>query len=229
MNYAIILSGGIGARMNTNGFPKQYISVNNKPIIVYTLEKFEINNHIDSIIIVAAKEWQGEIKKWCEQYKILKFVRFALPGETRQESVLHGLEACGDCSEDDNVIIHDSVRPLVNDSIITNCINALNTYDGSMPAVPVNDTVYLSDNGTDISSLIDRSKLFAGQSPEAYKLKKYYEINKIASKEELNKTRGSSELAFNHGLKVKIIQGDYGNFKITTPTDLQRFKSIIGE
>ena len=230
MNYAVILSGGIGTRMRDDGFPKQYIKVKNKPILIYTLEKFETCEAIDEIIVVAAKEWSDTIYNWKNTYGISKLQSVTCGGETRQESILNGLKVCvGDQRNmQDNVIIHDAVRPLVSTALITSCLNTLDDYDGCMPILPLNDTVYMSTNGTEISQLLDRSLLFAGQAPEAFRLWKYYEINCNTDIEELKKIRGTTELAYKNDLKIKLVKGEDTNFKLTTPADLQRFEMIIG-
>lgn len=230
MNYAVILSGGIGTRMRDDGFPKQYIKIQNKPILIYTLEKFENCDAIDKIIVVAAKEWADTIYNWKNTYGISKLQNVTCGGETRQESILNGLKVCVGTHHNmqDNVIIHDAVRPLVSTALITSCLNALDDYEGCMPILPLNDTVYMSTNGTEISQLLDRSQLFAGQAPEAFRLWKYYEINCNTDIEELKKIRGTTELAYKNDLKIKLVNGDDSNFKLTTPADLQRFEMIIG-
>lgn len=159
MNYAIILSGGIGSRMKTEGFPKQYIEVANKPILIYTLEVFENCSDVDKIVIVAADQWKEAIIHWLEEYRITKVVNIALPGSSRQESILSGLEACMCDSENDDycVIIHDAVRPCVSEELIRNCLQACNEHEGCMPVIPVTDTVYQSMDGKSIFSLLDRS------------------------------------------------------------------------
>ncbi len=229
MNIAVILSGGTGSRMRTDGFPKQYIEVNGKPILLYTLEKFDTCPCIDKIIVVADVNWHNAITQWTQQSKLEKFAGFALPGSSRQESIFHGLQACMALSQkdDDCVIIHDGVRPLVSHSLIEACFRELDTYDGCMPVLAVTDTVYYSEDSHTITSLLDRNKLFAGQSPEAFRLKKYYAINEAASPEELANIRGTTEIAYQNGHKISLIPGEYSNFKLTTPTDLDRFKAML--
>lgn len=231
MNFAIILSGGIGSRMRKDGFPKQYIKINNKPILLYTVEKFEKVECIDKIIIVADECWYKEIKGWFEKFNTgFKFSGFAKPGTSRQGSILNGLEKCKEMSTNafDKVIIHDGVRPCVSKDLIKSCINACDDYDGCMPVIPVTDTTYYSEDGEEITNLLDRNKLFAGQAPEAFKLDKYYKINKSVSCEEIENTKGTTEIAYKHGLKIRLIPGDYANFKLTVPTDLDRFKTVLG-
>lgn len=231
MNFAIILSGGIGTRMRSDGFPKQYLEVLGKPILAYTLEAFESSNSVDKIIIVADSIWQLKIVTWLKLYNIKKFEVFAEPGKSRQGSILNGLKECIKLkkTETDNVIIHDAVRPLVSSFLIQNCFNQLDEYDGCMPVLPVVDTIYYSDNGVTISNLLNRNCLYLGQSPEAFNLKKYYEINKELSHKELNDIKGSTEIAFKNNLNISLIEGDPQNYKLTTPTDLKRFENDIGQ
>lgn len=154
---------------------------------------------------------------------------FLLNGKTRQHSILNGLKAAISISGnvDDIVIIHDAVRPLVSDRIIEACIEAIGDYDGAMPAVKVKDTIYQSHNGMTIDSLLNRSELYAGQSPEAYFLLKYYAIHQQVTEEQLSDITGSSVIAIQQGLRVKIISGEEQNFKITTIEDLKQFEQII--
>ena len=194
MNYAIILSGGIGTRMRRPDCPKQYIDVGGRPILMYTVETFQNNPDVDRIVIVAADEWRPSIRKWMEKEKVTKFESFADPGKTRQESFLSGLEACmlTSKSEKDGVIIHEAVRPL------------------------------------HLSGLADRSVLFAGQSPESFRLWKFTEVNRKTDLQTLRSIRGASELAFMNGLDMYLIRGEDNNFKITTGADLDRFRGILG-
>ena len=229
MNYAVILSGGVGSRMRQDGFPKQYIEIYGKPILIYTLERFNNNALVDKIIIVAAEQWREKIFEWIDIYGINKFVEIANAGNTRQESILNVLEVCAKYSVEssDNVIIHDAVRPLLSDLLISKCLSALKNSEGCMPVLPINDTVYQSLNGNEITNLLDRKTLFAGQAPEAFHLHRYLEINRFATKTELANIRGSSEIAYKNGLDVTLIAGEEMNFKLTTPVDLERFKAIL--
>lgn len=229
MNYAVILSGGIGSRMRADGYPKQYMHVAGKPILFYPLETFDKTECVDKIIIVANEVWQEDIRKWLDEYHIQKFDRFAEPGDSRQGSILNGLLACMETStsDKDKVIIHDGVRPLVSSALITECFRQLEEHDGCMPVISINDTVYQSFNGSSISTLLDRSTLFKGQSPESFHLKAFTELNRSVTKEELNATRGTSEIAFRHGMDVALIPGEDTNFKLTTPADMAQFESIV--
>lgn len=228
MNIAIILSGGVGSRMGLN-IPKQYVVVNGQPIISYCLQTFLCNEHTDAIVIGVADEWKEYVIEQMEKLHPAKPVFYAAPGETRQYSIFNALRVVKDqgYSDDSFVIIHDAARPLVCDELINRCYEACNRADGSMPVIAVKDTTYYSEDGKSITSLLDRSKLWAGQAPEAFVFGKYLQIHEKMSHEELLKINGSTEIAFRQGLKVEMVEGDPMNFKITTPEDLSNFESII--
>lgn len=230
MNIAIILSGGVGSRMGLN-IPKQYVVVNGQPIISYCLQTFLCNEHTDAIVIGVADEWKEYVMEQMEKLHPAKPVFYAAPGETRQYSIFNALRVVKDqgYSEDSIVIIHDGARPLVSDELINRCYEACVRADGSMPVIAVKDTMYYSEDGKSITSLLDRSKLWAGQAPEAFVFGKYLQIHENMSHEELLKINGSTEIAFKQGLKVEMVKGDPMNFKITTPEDLSNFESIINQ
>lgn len=230
MNKAIILAGGVGSRMKTQNRPKQYIEVNGRPIINYCLTTFQNHRDIDEIFVVADESWQDYITEWMKRDGITKFQGFAGAGKSRQHSIYNGLLACRDLSEtkeDDVVIIHDAARPFVTEEIISNCIKGATDYDGAMPVITVKDTVYCSKDGKNIHSLLERSELFAGQAPESFRFGKYMQIHESATEEELSNTRGSSEIAYKHGMEIHLFEGAERNFKITTMEDLTNFQAEL--
>ena len=228
MNIAIVLSGGIGSRMGLN-IPKQYVLVNNRPVISFCLQTFLEDKYTDAIVIVVADEWKKFVQDEVGVLKPQKIVMYAKPGETRQYSIFNALNVVKDnhYNDEDIVLIHDAARPLVSHALIARCYNGCSKVDGVMPVVPVKDTTYLSKDGKHICSLLDRSQLFCGQSPEAFRFGKYFEIHREMSREELLKINGSTEIAFKAGLDCQMIEGDPINFKITTPEDLASFESIV--
>lgn len=227
MNTAIILAGGVGSRMGVNK-PKQYLIVNEKPIIVYCLEIFEKHSEIDKIIIVVSDEWKDYVEENVKQYGISKVCGYAPAGETRQHSIYNGLKSTEENAPDTTVcIIHDAARPLVSDKIISDCIVGATEDDGAMPVITVKDTVYQSKDGKSIDHLLKRSELFAGQAPESFDFKKYLDIHNSVSDDEIASTAGSSEIAYRHGMKIRLVEGSERNFKITTVEDLETFETII--
>ena len=230
MNYAVVLSGGIGTRMHMGDFPKQYYKVKDKMILEYTLDVFEEFESVDEIIIVMADAWQEELGDYLRT-KYKKITGFALPGAVRQESILNGLEVCLEHSksDQDKVIIIDGVRPLVTGEMVKKCLDAVGEYDGSLLVVPATDTIYYSEDGKGLGKLLDRSKLYWGQSPEAFWLNQYYHAHDGKDHEFMCSMRGTTEIAYVAGMNICLIEGDPMNFKITTQADLKRFKLIMGE
>ncbi len=229
MNTAVILAGGVGSRMGVDR-PKQYLVVENKPIIVYCLEIFEKHNNIDRIVIVVSDEWKDYVIENVEKYNISKVCGYAPAGRTRQHSIFNGLKCTEEnASDTDVVIVHDAARPLVSDKIIDDCITGATEDDGAMPVISVKDTIYQSKDGKSIDKLLKRSELFAGQAPESFDFKKYLDIHKSVSDDEIAATAGSSEIAYRHGMKVRLVEGSERNFKITTIEDLETFETIVKE
>lgn len=230
MTFAIMLSGGTGQRMGTTiKIPKQYIETSGKPIVCRTLQVLQDSPKIDVIVIVAAKEWHGQIHAWNDLYGMTKDKAVVTGGDSRQESIFQGLKACARISlkDDDVVIIHDAVRPLVSEKLIEACLAPIPLHEGCMPVLPLKDTVYVSDDGKHIDQLLDRNLLYAGQAPEAFLLVPYFNAHQNASQQELHETKGSSEIAFKKGLDVCMIPGDEANFKITTTKDLEHYEAIL--
>jgi 2-C-methyl-D-erythritol 4-phosphate cytidylyltransferase len=229
MNTAVILAGGVGSRMGVDR-PKQYLVVENKPIIVYCLEIFEKHNNIDKIVIVVSDELKDYVIENVEKYNISKVCGYAPAGRTRQHSIYNGLKSTEEnASDTDVVIVHDAARPLVSDKIIDDCITGATEDDGAMPVISVKDTIYQSKDGKSIDKLLKRSELFAGQAPESFDFKKYLDIHNSVSDDEIAATAGSSEIAYRHGMKVRLVEGSERNFKITTIEDLETFETIVKE
>lgn len=228
MTDALILSGGVGSRMGLN-LPKQYLKFRGRPIISYSLEAFDRHPLIDRVIIVADTRWRDDIDQWIEEFKIHKFAGFADSGVTRQYSIISGLTEIEKLGGADKVIIHDAARPLVSDKLITSCLESLDGCDGVMPILPAKDTFYLLDEQGMASKLLPRLLLAAGQAPEAFNFRKYFDANMSLSHEEILKINGSSELALKCGLVVKTVPGDERNIKITTPNDFTLFEAYIEE
>lgn len=228
MNVALILSGGTGTRLGSD-IPKQYIKVGDKPIIGYCMECLAEYDGIDVIQVVAAPCWREEITKCLERYDInKKFKGFSLPGENRQLSILHGLEDIRSYADEESlVLIHDAARPLLSEKQISACLKGAIDHDGVLPVLPMKDTVYMSTDGKSIASLLNRNEIYAGQAPEVFLLGKYYEANKRLMPDEILKINGSTEPAIMAGMNIAMIPGDEGNFKITTQTDLDRFREIV--
>lgn len=220
---ALLLSGGTGTRMGVET-PKQYIEVKDKPIISYCLRTLLSHDGIDAVQIVADEMWHKIILKCLESRD--KFRGFSRPGKTRQLSIVNGLEDIRQyAGENDCVLIHDAARPLLSKTQISDCLDAVAAgHDGALPVLPMKDTVYYSEDGRAVTSLLERSRIFAGQAPEIFVLGKYYEANRNLLPEKILTINGSTEPAVMAGMDIAMIPGDEENFKITTRADLERFR-----
>ena len=227
MVIALVLSGGTGSRLGAD-LPKQYLHVQGRPILLYCMETLHKSPRIDAIQIVAAKEWQVEIENWLDEHGFTdKFRGFSLPGENRQLSIYNGLTDIRRFAQDDDlVLIHDAARPLLSPELIERCTEAIEGYEGVLPVLPMKDTVYYSEDGRQITSLLERKAVYAGQAPELFRLGAYYRANERLLPDGILRINGSTEPAVLAGMRIAMVPGDERNFKITTPADLERFRQI---
>lgn len=226
---ALILSGGTGKRLGSE-IPKQYIEVGGKPIIIYCLEAICASGDIDAFQIVADSAWENQIHEWMNKYDLIqKFHGFSVPGETRQLSICNGIKDIAEFSDDEDLVfIHDAARPFLTEDLISRCVVAAKGHDGVLPVLPMKDTVYLSEDGKSVSSLLDRKQVFAGQAPEVFVIGKYIEANrKLIQTGEIRKINGSTEPAIMDGMDITMIAGDESNIKITTMADLNHIKRML--
>lgn len=231
MNVALVLSGGIGVRLESD-IPKQYIRVGDRMVVTYCLGKFFAHPAIDAVQVVAEGQWRGQILNELDRLGICrgKLLGFSPPGVNRQMSVYHGLSDIRSKAGDDvAVLVHDAVRPCLLEGQISGCLEALKGHDGVMPVTLMKDAVYQSMDGRTVSGLLDRNRVFAGQAPEVYRMRPYYRANECLLPERILEINGSTEPAILAGLDVVMIQGDEGNFKITMLEDLKRFRRLVLE
>lgn len=228
MNIAIILSGGVGSRMDSS-IPKQYIEVRGKPVIWYCLNTFVEDDLTDAIVIGVADNWKDYVVDLVSTFRTAKPVLFSKPGETRQITIFNALKVIESCnySNDDIVIVHDAARPLVSHELIKKCYAECANAEAILPVIPVKDTLYRSMDGKSIDSLLDRNTIWAGQAPEAFRFGPYLEAHEHMTYKELLNINGSTEIAYKNGLDCKMIKGESMNFKITTQEDLSNFKMIV--
>lgn len=224
MNIALILAAGKGTRLG-NKTPKQFLKVDNKPIFIYPLEAFNNCKNIDSILVVANKEYFSFVKENVEAYGINKYRGLIQGGETRQESVRNGLDYLSSVASDDDVIlIHDSARAMVSEDIINANIAAMKKYDAVTTAIQASDTIVRSKDGKDIENALNRSELYLVQTPQTFRFKTIKEAHEKAIN---SNSTDDSQLVRELGIEVGIVPGDRNNFKITTIDDLNSFKKII--
>lgn len=231
MNIAIILAGGSGSRMGMVDRPKQFIDIYGKPVIIHTLEAFEINEKIDAICVVCIKEWQDDLSLWLKEYDIRKVRWIADAGSSRQMSSMNALNAIEkSCGEEDYVIIHDAARPLVSQRIINENVEKVRAYGACDTVVPAHDTIIRSVDGSTLESIPLRKELFMGQTPQSFKysiVRKAYDDYFALPENERPEMTDDCGLVLKSGAEIGFAMGDKLNMKITTMEDLLLVKSIV--
>lgn len=230
MNVAIVLSGGSGKRMGTD-IPKQYLSIAGKPVIVHTILQLQSCEEIEYIIVTAAGSWHDSIIEWREQYGLYKLREIAPAGADRQLSILNGLLAARPYMTDETagVLVQDAVRPMASRALIHRLLCELRGSPAVMPAVPVTDTVYASRDGVWVDGLMERSTLFAGQAPEAFRYWDYLKLYQETPIDELCSMSGSSQLPQSRGWRIKMVPGEQSNIKLTHPIDIDICEKLLQE
>ena len=227
MNIGLIIAGGSGKRMRQD-IPKQFLNVGEKPIIVYTLEAFQNHPSIDGIVVVCIKGWENILSSYAKQFNITKLVSIVEGGDCGQSSIKNGLdEVKRKFSEDDIVLIHDAIRPMVSDDIITDNIAKCNLYGNATTVVPCT-TVVLSKTTDDYSNeVVDRDKIYLTQTPQAFVLKDILSAHEEAKQKGITNSVASCTLYSELGRKVFYSVGSETNIKLTRPADIDIFKALL--
>ena len=232
MNYAIILAAGVGQRMRNGGMPKQFLKLMGKPIVVYTLEKFEQCEDVDKIVIVCHGGYTDYMKKIIDLYQITKVEKIIVGGKDRQESLCQGLEVVKEIGgrDDDIVIIHDGVRPLVDTTTIQENIRVAKMYGCAITAHPVTETVVITDkDSAKIDDLKKRSDTYSMTAPQSFQIGKIlyaYEKLKDIDCGDVPLLDAAMVYAKTVG-DIQIVKEQGLNIKITTPEDYYYLKAIL--
>lgn len=228
MNIALILAGGIGSRMGIVDKPKQFIDIYGKPVIIHTLEAFDNHRDIDYIAIACIKDWIEDLKILIRKYDISKVKWIIDGGDTRQESVTNGIKAMENfCSDDDVIVIHDSVRPLINSRIISENVEKAKVYGAVDTVIPSHDTIIKSIDDKTINNVPKRSELYLGQTPQSFKYSIIREAHKYALEKNIENATDDCQLLLAMQKNVYLVNGDKLNFKITSFEDLTLLKAIV--
>lgn len=229
MNTALIIAGGVGSRMNQE-IPKQFINVYDKPVLIYTLEAFQRHPKIDSIEVVCLEGWQDILWAYAKQFGITKLKWVVPGGSTGQESIRNGVYHLeGICTSDDIVIVHDGIRPLVDDTVLSDVIIKCEKYGNAVTAMPYNEQIFVADDEISTVKYIPRETLRRVSTPQAYKFglldEKYHE----AFEKEIG-IYGSSyanTMMVELGERLYFAAGSDKNIKLTTKDDLELFKAYL--
>lgn len=224
MNIAVILSAGVGSRMK-NVLPKQFIEVDNKPVFLYTLEKFLLNKNIDKIILVINKDFADLYEYYLNKYSINN-VELVNGGNTRQLSTFNALSYLKDkCASDDIILIHDGARPLITQQIIDENISLCQKNKN-----PVVTVINIVDTIVDKEyNLLDRNNLLSVQTPQTFIFDQIYSIHQKCLDDGIINPSDDAQLAKNYGHKITYANGSRLNIKITEPEDLKLFQYLQKE
>lgn len=219
--FTIIPSGGTGKRVNSS-LPKQYIKFNGKELIAYTLEVFQNCELIDEIVISAQMDYLELVKEIREKYSFTKLKSIVEGGEERQNSVFNALLSLK-ASDEDLIIVHDAVRPLLPNDVLLNAINVAKQFGSAVVAIKAKDTLIQGNDS--VISYVNRSEYYYAQTPQVFKYKILLEAIKNAEKEKFTGT-DESMLVHRMGNEIKIVDGSSLNFKITNTDDIKLFQII---
>lgn len=227
MNIAVIFAGGTGQRMNSRTTPKQFLLLHGKPIIIYTLERFDQHPDIDGIVVVCLEQWIDDLKDYVARFGLRKVVSIVPGGASGQESIRNGVVEASRLYPDDAVaIIHDGVRPLVDERTITECIRCTRRNGSAVTVVPAIETIVQSENGV-ISNIIDRKQCQMARAPQCFFLGDLRRAHEEAIGGGCTDFIDSASLMSHYGHKLYEVEGTTANIKITTPSDYYIMRAIM--
>lgn len=226
MNVALILAGGSGSRTEQS-VPKQFLPIYDKPIIIYTLEVFQNHPEIDAIICSCIDGWQDVLRGYAKAYGITKLKWIVEGGENGQSSACKALLSLeSECDRDDIVVIHDAVRPLITDEIVSDCICKAKEYGSGLSAVRCQETIMRTDDGETGNNGIDRNDIMRVQTPQAYRFEDVLWGHKEALKRGITDAVYTNTLMLELGATLHFSLGSTKNIKITTLEDIDIFKAV---
>lgn len=233
MNIAVIFAGGSGLRMHTKSRPKQFLDLNGKPIIIYTLELFDNHPGIDAIVVACIESWIPFLEKQLRKFEINKVVKIVPGGESGQASIYNGLCATeayikskNVASEDTTVLIHDGVRPLITEETITDNINKVAEVGSCITCIPATETLVVKqhDGSLEIPS---RADSLIARAPQSFLLSDILTAHRRAIDEKKNDFIDSCTMMSHYGYRLGTIIGPMENIKITTPTDFFVLRAMV--
>ncbi len=221
MNVAVIFAGGIGTRMNSKALPKQFLELHGKPILIHTLHVFEQHPEIDAIALAILPAWRDRTERLLRHHEITKARWLVDGGATGQESRHRALQAVADGVEDPSdvvVLIHDGVRPLIDDDLISRNIEMARSRGNAITCTKFNETVAVSSDDT-ISEVIPRDHIYAAQAPQTFHLDEILGLYDRAVAEGQHDSIDSCTLMQTYGHTLYRVEGPRSNIKITTASD----------
>lgn len=229
MNVGVIFAGGVGSRMHSKDRPKQFLEIQGKPIIVHTINHFQVNDQIDAVVVVCVADWLDYMNHLVFQYRLTKVKKVVAGGDCGQMSIYNGLIAAKELVGDEPtiVLIHDGVRPLISSDLISKNIDMVKKYGNCITGAKVKETITEIDENGAVKNITDRSQSRVARAPQSFWL------NDILGAHEKSLAAGrkdfidSCSMMRHYGMQLYVIDGPEENIKITTPDDFYMMRSIL--
>lgn len=229
MNIALVIAGGVGQRTGQE-IPKQFISVYDKPVIIYTLEAFQRHPLIDAIEAVCIDGWHEVLRTYAKQFDISKLKWITNGGKSAQESIRNGVFSLeGRCHADDIIIIHDGIRPIVDDKVLTSVIDTCERHGNAVTSSPYYEQIFLADNESSTVKYLPRETIRRVATPQAYRFGRL----DMAYHEAFEKGIGIHGSSYTNTMMVELgerlyfAEGSERNIKLTTWFDIELFKGYL--
>lgn len=227
----MILAGGIGSRMQSPELPKQYLKIDNEPIIIKTVRNFIDFGSFRAGVICCPVDWIEYTKALLLEYGIPTDTVFVVPGgKNRNSSVQNGccfIKNNFNVADDDVILTHDAVRPFINSRVIKDNVSAVSEYGAANTVMPVYDSIIRTATGDFLSEHLPRKELYRVQTPQSFRLNELNNVINSLSEDELESYTDVASIFADRGFRVRLVEGLDSNIKITTPFDLAVAESII--
>lgn len=227
-NIGLIIAGGVGARMQQD-IPKQFINVNNKPVIIYTLEAFQNHPSIDAISVVCLEGWHDVLRAYAKQFGITKLENVVNGGPQGQDSIRNGIQdvASRHSDPDDIVLIHDAIRPMVSAEIISDNIRVCRQYGNATTVVPCNTAMLKSEDNLVSETQLLRNTVKMTQTPQSFFIQDILAAHQEALDKGITASIASCTMYIELGRKVYLSKGSEKNLKLTTTDDIEIFQALL--
>ncbi|MCI8782616.1 MAG: 2-C-methyl-D-erythritol 4-phosphate cytidylyltransferase [Dorea sp.] len=227
MNIALLIAGGSGMRMHQD-IPKQFLTVNEKPVIIYTLEAFEKHPEIDGIAVVCIEGWENVLWAYAKQFNIHKLMYVIPGGKNGQDSIRNGVyELEKHYGRDDIVLIHDAIRPMVSAEIISNCIVVTKQHGNATTVIPCAEAMMETEEGVVSSGSYPRDRLKRTQTPQGFHIGQICDLHRKALENGITNSIASCTLMIEMGERVYFSSGSEKNIKLTTIEDIEIFRALL--
>lgn len=229
MNIAVIFAGGVGSRMRSKDLPKQFLCIHGKPVIVRTVEHFQHHSEVDSIVVVCISKWLDYCRTLLKRHGMSKVAAVVPGGSNGQESIYRGLQAAEKLAGNERsiVLIHDGVRPLINEKVITDNIRSVRENGSAITCVRAKETLLIEDLSEGVSAIPDRSLLRIARAPQSFWLSDIIAAHRDAISADRHDYIDSASMMFERGYSLTPIDGPDENIKVTTPDDFFSVQAIL--